>query len=187
MTDVFISYSRRNEAFVRRLREALGAEGKDVWLDKEDIGPAVEWRRDIELAIEGADIFAFVITPDSLVSEHCRRELEHAVAKRKRLAPVLHREPDGLSVPEELASRNYVFLRSDREFAAGVASVVAAIEDLPEWARAHTRLLERAELWDHRGRDASFLLRDSDLRDAERWLGEQAAHKEPSRRRSRPS
>jgi hypothetical protein len=49
MTDVFISYSSRNEAFVRRLREALGAEGKDVWLDKEDIGPAVEWRRDIEL------------------------------------------------------------------------------------------------------------------------------------------
>lgn len=69
MADVFISYSRRDETFVRQLRDALAAKGTDVWVDKEDIGPAVEWRRDIELGIEGADIFAFVITPDALTSE----------------------------------------------------------------------------------------------------------------------
>jgi TIR domain len=167
MADVFISYSRRDEPFVRRLREALATAGKDVWVDKEDIGPAVEWRRDIELGIEGADIFAFVITPDALASQNCRREREHAVAKNKRLVPLLHREPDGIPVPEELASRNYIVFRSEPEFTPGVASLLAAIDDLPEWARAHTRLLEQAEQWDHRGRDPSFLLRGSDLRDAE--------------------
>ena len=47
MADVFISYSRRDEAFVQRLRESLAERGKDVWVDREDIGPAVEWRREI--------------------------------------------------------------------------------------------------------------------------------------------
>ena len=179
MADVFISYSRRDEEFVQRLREALAENGKDVWVDREDIGPAVEWRREIELGIEGADIFAFVISPDALRSEACGRELEYAVAKKKRIVPLLRHEPDGLSVPEDLASRNYILLRSDEEFAPGLASLLAAIDNLPEWAREHTRLLERAEEWEHGNRDHSFLLRGSDLREAERWLREQAAHKEP--------
>src|SRR3954451_11758911 len=99
MADVFISYSRRDEAFVQRLRESLAERGKDVWVDREDIGPAVEWRREIELGIEGSDIFAFVISPDALGSEACGRELAHAVAKKKRIVPLLRHEPDGLPVP----------------------------------------------------------------------------------------
>jgi hypothetical protein len=35
--------------------------------------------------------------------------------------------------------------------------------------QAHTRLLERAQEWQRRDRDASLLLRGDDLRDAERW------------------
>ena len=57
--------------------------------------------------------------------------------------------------------------------------MLAAIEDLPEWARDHTRLLQRAEQWERSDRDPSFLLRGSDLTEAERWLSEQAAHREP--------
>ncbi len=176
---MFISYSRRDEAFVERLRGALADRGKDVWLDREDIGPAVEWRRELELGIEASDVFAFVISPDSLRSEPCRREREYAVAKGKRIVPMLRSEPEGIEVPEDLASRNYIFVRTDGEFEPGVAALLAAIDDLPEWARDHTRLLERAEEWDHHQRDPSFLLRGSDLSEAERWLAEQGAHKEP--------
>ena len=104
MADVFISYSRHDEPFVERLRAALADAGIDVWVDREDIGPAVEWRREIELGIEGADVFAFVISPDSLRSEPCRRELEHALATHKRIAPLLRREPDSVPVPDELAA-----------------------------------------------------------------------------------
>ena len=179
MPDVFISYSRRDDEFVQRLREALAESGKDVWVDREDIGPAVEWRREIELGIEGSDIFVFVITPDALRSEPCRREREYAVEKNKRIVPLLRHEPDGLAVPDDLASRNYIFFRTDEEFAPGVGSLLAAIDGLPEWARKHTRLLEQAEDWERHDRDASYLLRGSDLRDAEGWLSEQSAHREP--------
>src|SRR5215211_2745704 len=179
MADVFISYSRRDEVFVQRLRESLAECDKDVWVDREDIGPAVEWRREIELGIEGADIFAFVITPDALGSEPCRREREYALAQNKRIVPLLRREPNGVAVPDELKSRNYIFFRSDQEFAPGLTSLLAAIDNLPEWAREHTRLLERAEQWNHHGRDGSFLLRGRDLGEAESWLAEQGKHTEP--------
>jgi WD40 repeat protein len=177
--DVFISYSRHDETFVERLRTSLADSGKDVWVDREDIGPAVEWRREIELGIEGSDIFAFVISPDALRSEACERELAHAVAKQKRIVPLLRHEPDGLPVPDDLGSRNYVMFRTEEEYAPGFAALLAAIDDLPEWAREHTRLLERAEEWEHGGRENGALLRGEDLREAEAWLREQAAHKEP--------
>ena len=99
--------------------------------------------------------------------------------RNKRIVPLLRREPDGIAVPDELASRNYIYFRTDEEFAPGVASVLAAIDDLPEWAREHTRLLERAEEWEHSGQDPSFLLRGSDLSEAEAWLSSQGEHKEP--------
>ena len=179
MADIFISYSRRDQEFVERLRKSLAERDKDVWVDREDIGPAVEWRREIELGIEGSDIFAFVISPDALRSEACGRELAHAAAKKKRIVPLLRHEPDGVPVPEALGSRNYVFLLTDEEYQPGFAALLAAIDDLPEWAREHTRLLERAEEWEHGGRESGSLLRGADLREAEAWLAEQAAHKEP--------
>ena len=38
--DVFVSYSRRDAAFVRRLVESIEGRGKQVWLDTEGIADA---------------------------------------------------------------------------------------------------------------------------------------------------
>jgi len=40
VADVFISYSRRDSAFVARLRAELEGRGKDVWLDVDGIRDA---------------------------------------------------------------------------------------------------------------------------------------------------
>ena len=138
MADVFISYSRRDEEFVERLRETLADNGKDVWVDREDIGPAVEWRREIELGIEGADIFTFVITPDALRSEPCRRELEHAVSTQKRIVPLLRHEPDGLPVPEQLGEPQLHLLPHRRGVRARVGGPAGGDRQHPRvGARAH--------------------------------------------------
>lgn len=47
MADVFISYSRHDEQFVQRLREALAAEGKDVWVIW-DAATARSWWRSVK-------------------------------------------------------------------------------------------------------------------------------------------
>ena len=78
MADLFISYSRRDRAFVERLHKALEARDKDVWVDWTDIPPTADWFAQITDGIREANAFVFVISPDSLGSDVCARELEYA-------------------------------------------------------------------------------------------------------------
>jgi TIR domain len=104
--DVFLSYSRKDSDFARRLGEALAARDKEVWADWEDIPATAEWRGEISLGIDAADSFAFVISPDSIRSEECGKELAHALEHGKRIVPLLYRDANGLPVPPKLASRS---------------------------------------------------------------------------------
>jgi WD40 repeat protein len=180
MPDVFVSYSRRDEDFVRRLVESLEERGKDVWRDKDDIPPAVEWREEIRLGIDGSHVFTFVISPDSLGSGPCGDELAHAVDAGKTIVPLVRRRSDGTSVPDELKRLNYVYAREDDNFDHAIEQILATIDGLPTWERTHTRLLERAGQWDAKGRDGSLLLRGSELRDAEQWSTERPEGRQPT-------
>ena len=44
MSDVFVSYSRRDAEFVMRLADDLKSRGKDVWVDVEGIRDAARSR-----------------------------------------------------------------------------------------------------------------------------------------------
>src|SRR3954452_12748549 len=103
MADLFVSYSRKDKEFVRRLVDGLTGRDKDVWIDWEDIAPTADWQAEIDAGIDGSDSFAFVITPDSLGSRVCEHELRHAVEHGKRIVPLLRREPNGAAVPADIA------------------------------------------------------------------------------------
>jgi len=47
MTDVFISYSRKDSDFMRRLHEALTKHQRDIWVDWEDIPLSADWWKEI--------------------------------------------------------------------------------------------------------------------------------------------
>ena len=79
MADVFISYSRKDKEFVARLQAALVKHEREPWLDTKDIPPTAEWLQEIYGAIEKADAFVFVISPDSVISKVCQLEIAHAV------------------------------------------------------------------------------------------------------------
>ncbi len=170
MPAVFISYSRTDKDFVHRLHDALGSRGYEVWVDWEDIPPSAEWFEEIRAGVAGADGFVYVISPDSVASEVCSRELQNALEQRKRIVPVLRREPNGATVPDEAASLNWVFLRDEDDFGAGVELLTAAVETDLEHVRTHTRLGVQAGRWESDGRDKSLLLRGSDLAAAEAWI-----------------
>ncbi len=179
MTSVFISYSRRDKEFVERLHDALKAREYDVWVDWEDIPPSAEWFEEIRTGLSAADGFIYVISPHSVSSEVCTRELDRAVEQRKRILPILHREPDGnAKVPDAAATLNWVYLRDSDDFNAGVAQLVSAIETDLDHVRTHTRLGVAANRWEASGRERSQLLRGSDLSDGEAWLVA-AANKQP--------
>ena len=90
MPGVFVSYSRRDRVFVSRLGEALEGAGKSVWVDLDDLHPASVWSAELQRAIEETDAFVFVISPDSVGSSECAKELEHAASLNKRIILLLN-------------------------------------------------------------------------------------------------
>jgi hypothetical protein len=86
--DIFISYSRKDKDFVRRLDESLKSRGREPWVDREDIRPTKEFMQAIYGAIEGADTFVFVLTSDSIISDVCPREIAH----NKQMIPIVARD-----------------------------------------------------------------------------------------------
>jgi hypothetical protein len=110
--EVFISYSRKDKEFVRRLDEALSRRDREAWVDWEDIRPTEEFMQAIYGAIEGADTFTSVLTPDSIVSIPCGRETAHAVAHKKRMVPIVAREVIADTVPEAMRKLNWIFYRA---------------------------------------------------------------------------
>jgi len=167
VTNVFLSYSRKDTAFVKALYAELSARGKDSWVDWKDIPPSAEWLQEIHAAIDSAEALVFVISPDSVRSEICRAELQFAVKRRKRLVPIVCREASG--VPDEVAALNWLFFDGE-DISAAVDRLIVTLDTDLDWIRLHTRLLVRAQQWIDQGRDHGSLLNGKDLREAERWL-----------------
>ena len=175
---VFISHSRKDKDFVGVLKEALEQHNYDVWVDVEDILPTEDWLAGVRSGIEKADAFVFVISPDSIRSEDCQRELDHAVEHNKRLVPIMYRNVHDEEVPKPLGVPEWIFFGYGDDFDMSLQTLIKALNTDLEWVHAHTRLLTRAIEWDTNGRDTSFVLRGSDLRTAEGWQAK-VGDKEP--------
>lgn len=170
MADVFISYSRRDFEFVRRLADALQARGKEVWIDIEGLRDAEVFPAALRVAIESSDSFVFVITPASVRSEYCINEVEHAVQTGKRIVPVALRDVPDTEVPEAIRVRNWIRAEAMSAFEIVVDRVVTALDTDLDHLRAHTRWEVKALEWRTEGRDKSILLRGAELGTAETWL-----------------
>ena len=174
LADAFLSYSRVDLAFALRLVTALVAAEQTVWFDKNDIPPTAEWLAEVNLGIDSANNFLFLLTPDSVASEACREELERAIAGGKRLIPLCHRKPPDATVDKTLVRHNYIFFTESDDFDAAVKTLVAAMHTNFDWVHAHTRLQVRAQEWQNNHQDASYLLSGTDLKAGETWLAQSA-------------
>src|SRR5437762_1654615 len=133
MPDVFISYSRKDKDFVSRLDESLKSRGREAWVDWEGIRPTEEFMQAIYGAIEGADTFIFVLTPDSVASDVCGREIAHATTHNKRMVPIVAREVNADTVPETLAKLNWIFCRDSDDFDKATDTLISALDTDLNW------------------------------------------------------
>jgi len=93
--DAFLSYSRRDIAFVLRLHEILTTEKKAVWFDqvKEPLAglpPASKWWDEIQLGIANAANFMVVLSPHAITSPYCNAEIAYALKLDKRFIVVIY-------------------------------------------------------------------------------------------------
>jgi len=178
MSDVFISYSRRDIDFVLHLFDQLVARDREPWADWQDIPPTADWLAEIYRGIEATNTFLFVISPDSVASEICTLEIEHAVKHNKRLVPVVWKEVEDSQVHPTMTAHNWVFLRAEDDFEANFELLIQALDTDLEHVREHTRLLTRAIEWDQDQRSKGLALSRQELIMAEGWLT-QGVSKEP--------
>ena len=84
----FISYSHHDTSVVFAEIRWLQDNGMNVWFDTAGIHPGNEWSDDIAKHIEGCARFIYFITPNSVASENCRRELNFAIAEGRPILSV---------------------------------------------------------------------------------------------------
>jgi WD40 repeat protein len=170
MTKTFISYSRKDKEFVAKLDAALAGRGRQNWVDWKDIPPTALWRNEVSAGVEGSDAVIFVISPDSIVSVECDKELKYAVECHKRLVPLVHRMVDPKDVTDSISSLNWIYFTDPDQFEQSLDVLINALDTDLDWTRLHTKLLTKALEWERNQRDLNLALRGVELERAERWL-----------------
>ena len=84
---VFVCYAHDDQAIVYPEIGWLHSRGVNIWYD-EGISPGEEWTETLATAISGCLTFLYFITPQSVVSPHCRRELSFANDRNLRVIAV---------------------------------------------------------------------------------------------------
>ena len=124
MAQIFISYSRKDIGFVRKLAADLETAGYDVWWDLTDLRGGDDWLRVIPSAIEKSDFIVVVLSPNSVISDWVKKEYTQALSSGKKIIPLMLARSN---VPFALNTINYVDFTSD-DYAANLKNLLDALD-----------------------------------------------------------
>lgn len=122
---IFVSYSRKNIAFVRRLIRDLENAGYEVWWDMSKLRGGDDWVRIIPETIDASEFFIVVLSPQSAVSEWVRREYTQALHRHKRIIPLML---VNTTMPFSMNTLNYIDFTVEEKYNAGFNSLLKALE-----------------------------------------------------------
>ncbi|MEO0434392.1 MAG: TIR domain-containing protein [Cyanobacteria bacterium J06656_5] len=207
--DVFISYGRADsKEFVVKLCERLKAAGYRVWCDFNDIPLAVDFQNQIDSGIKKSHNFLFVISPHSINSPYCTKEIEIALHHQKRIIPLLHveeidratwqsRHPHGTdaqwhdyrekglhsSFPNmnaQISKINWVYMRAGQDkFEQSLSGLEQIFHRHQTYVERHTQLLNDALEWERKQKQTEFLLLGEMRQLAEQWLKQRFKDEQP--------
>jgi WD40 repeat protein len=198
--DAFISYGRADSlAFGRKLYDRLREEGLNIWFDQNDIPLGVDFQNQIDDGIEKADNFLFIIAPHSINSPYCRKEIELAIRRNKRIIPLLHveqidrdlwqkRKPQGTdeeweaykakglhshfnNMHQAIRKINWVYFREGiDDFDKSFTGLLELLHRHADYVEKHTQLLVKALDWERQQKQNRWLLVGDEKKQAEAWL-----------------
>lgn len=105
MQKVFISYSRKDIDFAKKLAGDLEKAGFDVWWDITDLRGGDDWVKKLPEAIESSQHFVIVLTPNSVKSEWVQKEYTQAISLHKKIIPIMF---EACEVPFALNTINFI-------------------------------------------------------------------------------
>ncbi|MEM9486623.1 MAG: TIR domain-containing protein, partial [Cyanobacteria bacterium P01_F01_bin.116] len=198
--DAFISYGRvDSKDFATELCQQLNAQGFQVWFDQNDIPLGVDFQEQINDGIEKSHNFIFIISPHSVNSPYCAKEIALALKYNKRIIPILQVEEISYATWQErnpgrgkdrwetykAAGRHSSFPNMDPNISKinwiygrdGIDDLAAVIDGLiklcrrhEDYVHQHTEILISALAWERHQIQASYLLMGEDRLRAQNWL-----------------
>ena len=111
MTQVFISYSRKDLAFVEQLAADLQAAGLDVWYDLSGLEGGSRWSRELEKAIRESQYVLVALSPDSVSSKWVEEEFLYASELGKKIIPLFYRQ---CSIPFGYRTLHFIDIQGDK-------------------------------------------------------------------------
>ena len=118
---VFVSYARADKPYCIRIIGTLHAH--DVWYDQR-LYAGQDWWQEILRRLEWCDVFLYLLSPDSVTSQYCRRELELALRLKRDIIPVMITSDTVL--PDNMRDWQYVDL-TDKLTVENVSQLLNAI------------------------------------------------------------
>ena len=173
MTQVFLSYADADRATMEQIRSSLRRESITVWTNKTDIQTGEAFEEAIKRGIEQADNVVYLLSPDSVSSEFCQRELEYALSLHKRIIPVWVRATDSMLMPPALRHLHYIDLTDNvkqEDYLLDESELLKILHQDARYYNEHKVLLYSALKWKRQHGNPSILLRGYNLRSAEVWL-----------------
>jgi len=123
MAQIFISYSRKDIDFARKLAGDLEKAGYEVWWDLTDLRGGDDWPRVIPAAIESSQFVIVVLSPNSALSDWVEKEYTQALSLRKKIIPIMLANS---RVPFALNTINYIDFTGE-DYAASLNSLLATL------------------------------------------------------------
>lgn len=180
---IFLSYSRRDAAFMRRLADALFARGYQPDFDQAsydpdniDTGISVEdeWWQRLQAIIAASDLMVFIVSPASAGSKVCDEEIAYARALGKRIIPILCHPIDFAKAPPRLSALNikldFSACDDDKSFASAVGRLCVTLDRDVTWYRESRRLTALSVRWHTRNQPLELLLGEADVNAIDRLL-----------------
>lgn len=84
---VFVCYSHADASIVYPELERLREQGLNIWYD-EGVSPGTVWRDELAHSIENAATLLFFVSPSSVQSANCQREVHFALDQERRIVAV---------------------------------------------------------------------------------------------------
>lgn len=105
---VFVSYAHKDTDLVMPVLERLYAMGYRIWFD-DGIAPGSEWPENIARHLNDCTLTMAFVSPNSIASDNCRREVTFALSKRKPFLGVILQETEmSLGMEMQLSAQQCV-------------------------------------------------------------------------------
>ncbi|HIE25277.1 MAG TPA: toll/interleukin-1 receptor domain-containing protein, partial [Anaerolineales bacterium] len=92
--NIFLSYSRKDKDFAKKVAEDLEEAGHDVWWDITDIDGGDRWAKEIQEGLNQSQILVLIVSSNSVVSEWVEKEFLYASSRNMKIVPLIYEHCD---------------------------------------------------------------------------------------------